>query len=105
MQQNSVLSIRVHNTYPSFSGKSCLEKGEKIVFRNPEKSGKNHKKHGQKSRAWPFSAKKVQEKKNLGGLNFIGEAKKLLNRLAQENKEMHQKARTVKFKLKEEERK
>lgn len=51
VQQNSVLSIRVHNTYPSFSGKSCLEKGEKIVFRNPEKSGKNHKKHGQKSRA------------------------------------------------------
>lgn len=44
--------------------------------------------------------KKVQEK--MGGLNFIRDAKKLLNRLAQENQEMRQKARTVKSKPKEE---
>lgn len=40
--------------------------------------------------------KTAQEK--MGGLNFLRYAKKLLNRLAQENEEVHQKARTVKSK-------
>lgn len=40
--------------------------------------------------------KTAQEK--MGGLNFLRYAKKLLNRLAQENEEMHKKARTVKSK-------
>jgi len=43
-----------------------------------------------------------KSKKKMGRLNFTRDAKKLLNRLAQENKEMHQKARTVKSKPKEE---
>lgn len=45
-------------------------------------------------------SKMVQEK--MGGLNFLRYAKNLLNRLAQENEEMHQKARRVKSKPKEE---